>query len=162
MNLYQDNAAGNGILKATGEYVDYPKQKGIFYSGGGGLSSTTMDYAIFLQMLLNGGQYNGKRLLKQKTIEMMRSNQIGNVNAASLFIPGSTDKFGLGFEIITPPDSAMIPISDQSFGWGGAFGSLYWIDPDKNLIVHLVIQKAGSYTEFRTEFITTVYSALEN
>ena len=161
MNLYQDNAAGNGIMKATGEYVDYPKQKGLFYSGGGGLSSTTMDYAIFQQMLLNEGQYKGKRLLEPKTIEMMRSNQIGNVKAASLFIPGHMDKFGLGFEVISPPESTKGSISDGSFGWGGAFGSLYWIDPEENLIVHLVIQKTGSYTELRSDFITTVYSALE-
>jgi CubicO group peptidase (beta-lactamase class C family) len=161
MYLYRDNKAGNGIQKSTGQYIDYPLREGVYYSGGGGLSSTAMDYAIFQQMLLNGGEYHGIRLLGRNTIKMMRINQIGDLSAGSLFIPGSTDKFGLGFEVISPPGSALIPISDGAFGWGGAFGSLYWIDPGEDLIAILVIQKEGNYTDLRNKFITTVYQALE-
>jgi CubicO group peptidase (beta-lactamase class C family) len=59
---------------------DYPKQAGTYYSGGAGLSSTAYDYAVFLQMLLNGGEYNGKRLLSPATVRMMTSNQIGELS----------------------------------------------------------------------------------
>ncbi len=68
--------------------------KGTYYSGGAGLSSTIEDYARFLQMMLNGGEYNGKRIISRKTVEIMTSNQIGNLNLGE-------NKFGLGFEITT-------------------------------------------------------------
>jgi len=161
MLLYEDNIKGDGVQKTTGQYIDYPLRKGIYYSGGGGLSSTAMDYAKFLQMLLNEGEYNGTRLLSRKTIEMMRINQIGTLGSGSLFIPNSADKFGLGFEVISQPGKAQILISEGAFGWGGAFGSLYWIDPDEDLIVQFVIQKAGEYNDIRSKFITAVYQAIE-
>lgn len=110
-------------------------------------------------MLLNEGIYNGTRILKPETIKMMTINQIGGLKAGSLFIPGSADKFGLGFEVIQPSDKRATPIPEGSYGWGGAFGSLYWIDKDNDLIVHLVIQKAGDYAKFRYDFIDAVYEA---
>jgi len=161
MNLYTADAKGDGIQKSTSEYVNYPLQQGVYYSGGGGLSSTAIDYAIFEQMLLNGGEYNGVRILGPKTIDMMRINQIGDLEAGSLYLPGFADKFGLGFEVISPPGSALVPISDGAFGWGGAFGSLFWIDPKEDLIVHFVIQYTGMYSDIRNKFITTVYQAIE-
>ena len=160
MNLFIDNPQGDGIVKSTNEYVNYPLQKGVYFSGGGGLSSTVMDYAIFEQMLLNGGEYNGVRILGPKTIDMMRVNQIGDLGAGSLYLQGFTDKFGLGFEVISPPGSAIVPINNGAFGWGGAFGSLFWIDPTEDLIVHFVIQKNGQYSDIRNKFITAVYQAI--
>jgi CubicO group peptidase (beta-lactamase class C family) len=159
--LYQDAINGDGIQKSTGKYIDYPMRKGVYYSGGGGLSSTALDYSKFLQMLLNEGEYNGIRLLSRKTIGMMRVNQIGTLGSGSIYIPNSNDKFGLGFEVVTLPGKALVPISEGSFGWGGAFGSLYWIDPGEDLIVQLVIQKTGNYTDIRSKFITAVYQAIE-
>jgi len=161
MKLYEDGTNGDGIQKSSGQYIDYPMKKGVYYSGGGGLSSTALDYAKFLQMLLNEGEYNGTRLLSRKTVGMMRINQIGTLDSGSLFIPNSTDKFGLGFEVISLPGKAQIPISEGAFGWGGAFGSLYWIDPSEDLIVQFVIQKAGECTDIRSKFITAVYQAIE-
>jgi CubicO group peptidase (beta-lactamase class C family) len=161
MLLYENGTKGDGVQKSTGQYIDYPLRKGIYYSGGGGLSSTAMDYATFLQMLLNEGEYNGTRLLSRKTIEMMRINQIGILGSGSLFIPNSADKFGLGFEVISQPGKAQILISEGAFGWGGAFGSLYWIDPGEDLIVQFVIQKAGECNDIRSKFITAVYQAIE-
>jgi CubicO group peptidase (beta-lactamase class C family) len=139
----------------------YPKNTKLYYSGGGGLSSTAMDYAIFIQMLLNEGEYNGVRLLKSETIQLMHRNHIGELGAGSLFLPATTDKFGLGFEVMFPSEADSMLISPGSFGWGGAFGSLYWIDPKEELIAHLVIQKAGDYAQLRYDFINTVYRALE-
>jgi CubicO group peptidase (beta-lactamase class C family) len=161
MLLYKDGVPGEGIQKSTSQFTDYPVKEGIYFSGGGGLSSTAMDYAIFEQMLLNEGEYNGVRLLGRKTIRMMRTNQIGDLGSGTLFIPDGTGKFGLGFEVISAPGSALTPLSEGSFGWGGAFGSLYWIDPAEDMIVLLVIQTEGEYNDIRNKFIATVYQAME-
>jgi CubicO group peptidase (beta-lactamase class C family) len=161
MCLYRPSHEGLVRVTPSGDFnPDYPAIEGTLFSGGGGLSSTAWDYAIFLQMLLNGGKYNGIRLLSQNTVDMMAINQIGELGAGSLFIPGGPDKFGLGFEIISPPGSRKIPINDGAFGWGGAFGSLYWIDPSEELIAQLVIQKTNDYAEIRGKFIAMVYQAL--
>jgi CubicO group peptidase (beta-lactamase class C family) len=161
MQLYQDGENGEGIQKSTGQYTDYPIRDGIYFSGGGGLSSTAMDFAIFEQMLLNGGEYNGVRLLGRKSVQMMTRNQIGDLASGTLFIPGGTGKFGLGFEVICAPGSALTPLSEGSFGWGGAFGSLYWIDPAEDMVALLVIQTEGEYNNIRNKFIAMVYAALE-
>ena len=111
MLLYKDSPTGEGVQKSTSQYTDYPVKDGIYYSGGGGLSSTAMDYAIFEQMLLNGGEYNGVRVLGRKTLQMMHRNQIGDLGSGTLFIPGGTDKFGLGFEVISAPGSNLITMT---------------------------------------------------
>ncbi len=85
--------------------VNYPLSNGKYFAGGAGLSSTTKDYAIFLQMLLNKGEYNGKRLLARRTVELITSNQIGD-----LFV--GKDKFGLGFEITTKEGQAQLGITE--------------------------------------------------
>jgi CubicO group peptidase (beta-lactamase class C family) len=103
-------------------YVNYPNMDGTYYSGGGGLSSTAYDYGIFMQMMLNGGEYNGKRILSRSSVRMMTSNQIGDIAFGD-------DKFGLGFGIVTERGSAKTPVSPGTFSWGGMFSSSYWIDP---------------------------------
>ena len=70
--------------------IDYPKLAGRYFSGGAGLSSTALDYGIFLQMMLNGGEYNGKRILSRNSVRMMTMNQIGDISFGN-------NKFGLGF-----------------------------------------------------------------
>jgi len=108
---------------------DFPSTKGTYFSGGGGLSSTIMDYAIFLQMLLNGGQYNGTRYLSAASVRMMTMNQIGNLSVGS-----KGNKFGLGFGVTTENGSAMTPLSEGSYEWGGMFATTYWVDPREKLI----------------------------
>jgi CubicO group peptidase (beta-lactamase class C family) len=162
MNLYQEKPQGEAVIIASGPYQNYPKNEDLFCSGGGGLSSTTLDYAIFIQMLLNQGEYNGTRILKPETIQLMRTNHIGDLGAGSLFLTASPDKFGLGFEVIYPSPEDSTLISEGAYGWGGAFGSLYWIDPQKEMIVQLTIQKTGEYAELRHEFVNTVYRAIEH
>jgi len=81
--------ANRTVIPMPQEFVNYPLRKGTYFSGGAGLSSTTKDYATFLQMLLNMGEYNGKRLLASRTVELITSNQIGDLNVGK-------DKFGLG------------------------------------------------------------------
>jgi CubicO group peptidase (beta-lactamase class C family) len=106
---------------------DYPKMNGTYYSGGAGLSSTVYDYAIFLQMLLNGGEYNGKRLLSHNSVRMMTMNQIGDISRGP-------NKFGLGFGITTEKGSAILPTQEGTFEWGGMFNTTYWVDPKEKLI----------------------------
>ena len=98
-----------------------------YFSGGGGLSSTLIDYAKFLQMYLNEGEYNGKRLLSRNVVRMILSNQIGDHNLGF-------NKFGLGYFLVMPADAAKTPWNVGSFGWGGAFATTYWADPKENMI----------------------------
>jgi CubicO group peptidase (beta-lactamase class C family) len=108
-------------------YRDYPNMNGTYYSGGAGLSSTVYDYAIFLQMLLNGGEYNGKRLLSHNSVRMMTMNQIGDLSRGP-------NKFGLGFGITTERGSAVLPTQEGTFEWGGMFNTTYWVDPKEKLV----------------------------
>jgi CubicO group peptidase (beta-lactamase class C family) len=139
----------NGIM-----YVNYPNMAGTYYSGGGGLSSTAYDYSIFMQMLLNGGEYNGKRILSRATIRMMTANQIGDLDFGD-------DKFGLGFGIYTDKSAAKNPASSGTFYWGGMFSSSYWIDPKEKIIAQFFLQQfPNSHGEIHDKFKAMVYQAI--
>jgi CubicO group peptidase (beta-lactamase class C family) len=103
----------------------YPATNGTFFSGGAGLSSTVEDYAKFLQLFLNKGEYNGVRLLSRKTIELMLTNQ------TQLPI---TEQLGLGFGLETIANDYKSIYSIGSFSWGGAFNTHYWADPKEKLV----------------------------
>ncbi len=134
--------------------VNYPLAKGAYFSGGAGLSSTTKDYAIFLQMLLDRGEYNGIRLLSSRTVELITSNQIGDLDLG-------VDKFGLGFELTTERGQAVLGISEGSFAWGGYFGTTYWADPEKKLVCLLFMQQVPlSHSEIQGKFKAMVYQTL--
>jgi CubicO group peptidase (beta-lactamase class C family) len=135
--------------------IDYPKTEGTYFSGGAGLSSTALDYGIFLQMLLNGGEYNGKRFLSRNTVRMMTMNQIGDINRGA-------NKFGLGFGITTEKGSSILPTPEGVFEWGGAFATTYWADPKENLIgiIYRQLWKT-THGEAANKFKVLVYQALE-
>ena len=134
--------------------VNYPVLKGTYFAGGAGLSSTTKDYAIFLQMLLNDGEYNGKRFLSRRTVELITCNQIGDVDRGA-------NKFGLGFEITTERGQAQLGISEGSFSWGGYYGTTYWADPKERLVCLLFMQQSPlSHGEIQNKFKAMVYQAL--
>lgn len=137
-------------------FPDYPAQAGTYYSGGGGLSSTALDYSIFMQMLLNGGTYNGVRLLSPATIRLMTSNQIGDLSL------NRGHKFGLGFELVTEQSKGATPLSAGSYSWGGMFSSSYWVDPKEKIVAQLFVnQYPHSHGEVHEKFKTMVYAALE-
>lgn len=117
--VYKLNTAAYDALDA-----DYPKLKGAYFSGGAGLSSTVEDYAKFLQLFLNKGEFNGTRLLSRKTVELMLTDQL----------PDLDNEFGLGFGLETEKNDYRSPVSIGSFSWGGAFSTQYWADPKENLI----------------------------
>jgi CubicO group peptidase (beta-lactamase class C family) len=136
--------------------LDYPTTAGTYYSGGAGLSSTALDYAIFLQMILNGGEYNGKRLLARNTVRMMTTNQVGDINMG-------TNKFGLGFGLITDKGSALMPTPEGVFEWGGAFSTTYWADPKEKLIGIIYRQLWGStQRDIPNKYKVLVYQALND
>jgi CubicO group peptidase (beta-lactamase class C family) len=121
--------------------TDYPvKGAKSFFSGGAGLSSTAKDYAVFLQMYLNGGEYNGKRLLSRTTVETILSNQIGNVWGEN------TDKdFGLAFSVLTQAGHRKGGLgSTGTFEWGGYFNTQYFADPKEKIVGIIMKQTQGS------------------
>ena len=136
VTLYAEDSTGKAVKMASkiwlnGDlYRDYPNFNGTYYSGGGGLSSTIYDYAVFLQMLLNGGTYNGKRILSRNSVRMMTMNQIGDIGRGG----ANPNKFGLGFGVATEKGSSLIPWNIGSFEWGGMFATSYWVDPKEKLV----------------------------
>jgi CubicO group peptidase (beta-lactamase class C family) len=137
-----------------GVSADYPILNGTYYSGGAGLSSTTKDYATFLQMMLNNGVYNGRRLLARHTVEMMTMNQIGDLNL-------DRNKFGLGFEVATKWGQAKYGQTEGSFSWGGFFGTSYWADPKERLVCLIFVQEwPYPHGELSDKFKIMVYAAL--
>jgi CubicO group peptidase (beta-lactamase class C family) len=114
-----------------GAYVEGPRAS---FSGGAGLLSTASDYARFLQMLLNGGELDGVRLLSPKTVALMTSNHNGTLYQQGNF------GFGLGFEITEHVGRSGRPGSVGEFGWGGAYGTKYWVDPEEKLVVVFMTQ----------------------
>jgi CubicO group peptidase (beta-lactamase class C family) len=99
-------------------------------SGGGGLYSTAMDYARFCEMLLQGGQLNGARLLAPRTVEMMRTNHV-NPEALKTMPPGTG--WGMDFQVVTDAAAAGDSVSNGTFSWFGIAGTWFWIDPVKDL-----------------------------
>ena len=153
----------NGFEKVNGTVyenspVDYPLQKGIVLSGGAGLSSTTADYAIFLQMLLNKGIYKGKRILGSKTIELITTNQLSE----SVISKGDPDfRFGLGFWLVTDDNKFSHSENTGTFYWGGAFNTHYWADPKGNTIGLVFTQEylPASYWDLGTLYKNVFYSS---
>ena len=134
VNLYREDSTGK-LVKATGNMLNgktitpnYPLETSTYYSGGAGLSSTIYDYAVFLQMLLNNGVYNGKRIISRNAVRMMTMNQIGDLSRGD-------DKFGLGFQVVTERGSARTPAQAGTFSWGGAFATSYWVDPKEKMVM---------------------------
>jgi CubicO group peptidase (beta-lactamase class C family) len=144
-----------------------PTSRPTFLSGGGGLLSTTGDYFRFAQMLLDGGQANGRRLLKSSTVELMRTNVLGEGIQVDLYgagVPGIG--FGLDFAIVMDPVAANTPEGLHSFYWGGAFGTWFWIDPTNDVVVVGMMQNlrgsspTGGSPPVRTLSRQLVYQAL--
>jgi CubicO group peptidase (beta-lactamase class C family) len=132
-----------------------------FESGGGGLVSTAADYARFLQMLLNGGTLDGRRLLSRKTVELMTADHLGPITGApDLLLPGHG--FGLGFAVRLHAGIAHVPGSIGQYFWGGLAGTTFWIDPAEQLFALMLIQAPGLRDYYRTLFRDLVYAAVDD
>jgi CubicO group peptidase (beta-lactamase class C family) len=132
-----------------------------FESGGGGLVSTASDYARFLQMLLDGGTLDGRRLLSRKTLELMTADHLGPMTGASdLLLPGHG--FGLGFAVRLHAGIASVPGSVGQYFWGGLAGTTFWVDPAEQMFALLLIQAPGQRDYYRTLFRDLVYAAFDD
>jgi CubicO group peptidase (beta-lactamase class C family) len=106
------------------------------FSGGGQLISTADDYWRFAQMLLNGGEFEGRRYLSPKTVQMMSTDRL--MARGELFYSGAG--FGLNFAVISRPTEVPYPVSDGEYFWAGLANTIFWIDPEEDLIVIMLTQ----------------------
>jgi CubicO group peptidase (beta-lactamase class C family) len=140
-----------------GHYVEGPR---VAFAGGAGLLSTARDYGRFLQMMLNGGEIDGVRLLGPKTVELMTVNHVGTLFAER----GPNDVgrgFGLGFDVIEDLGKTGQHGSVGAFGWGGAYHTTYWVDPHEKMVALLMTQllPAGN-SDLHARFRALVYQAI--
>ena len=133
----------------------------VMESGGGGLVSTTMDYARFCQMLLNGGVLDGVRIIGRKTLQLMASNHLDpSVKLESHLVPAG-HSFGLGFAVRTHEGMAPFAGSVGQFFWSGMAGTFFWIDPKEELFAVFMSQGPGQREYFRSLVRSLVYAAVE-
>lgn len=127
-----------------------------YLSGGGGLESSAEDYLQFAQMLANRGELNGKRLLAPKSVELMSSVFVPDT------LPGRAKGrgFGLSVQVITDHIAANTPISNGSFGWDGAFGTHFWVDPKEKIVAIFLVQASGPNRLMNPDFENAVMQAL--
>ncbi len=137
--------------RGQGHYADGPRKS---FAGGAGLLSTARDYARFLEAIRLGGTVDGVRILSPRSVRLMATNQVGELHSTNGL------GFGLGFET-TDRYGASGMQSEGAFGWGGAYGSVYRIDPDERLVMVLMIQLIPNGSDLREAFPNLVYQALQ-
>ena len=154
--LLQD---GKSDPKLTTQYPIEASERKSFIGGTGGLQMTALDYWLLCQMLLNGGEINGVRLLSNKTIDWMTINHIDDLEMASFVPQGS--RYGLGFGIITDPGRSTQPLSAGTYYWGGGLGTRFLIDPKEELIC-IIMAQVRPYKQlgYIQKFQAIVYSSL--
>jgi CubicO group peptidase (beta-lactamase class C family) len=138
---------------ARTDFIDGPRK---LFSGGAGLYSTTTDYGRFLQMLLNGGELDGVRLLSRRTVALMHENHTGDL------FKWDTKAFGLGFWVNEQPGRYGELVGEGAYGWGSAYFPQYLVDPQERMVALLMCQlrPAGNST-LNQRFKVTIYQALE-
>jgi CubicO group peptidase (beta-lactamase class C family) len=150
-----------------------PTAKPAILSGGGGMLSTAGDYARFCQMMLNGGELDGVRILSPKTVRLMISDQLPPSTDRHTAVPMSLDaigptpemgtSFGLGFAVRTDPGRNPVPGSVGVFSWAGITGTYFWVDPKEKLVAVLMIQVPATITvPYWRQTRMLVYQALTN
>lgn len=143
-------------------------QPGSFDSGGGGLVGTIADYHRFTSMLLNGGEFDGARIVSPKTLRLMRTNHLpGNADltqmSSSLFSEANNagTGFGLGFAMVVDPAKTLMPSSMGEFYWGGAYSTAFFVDPVERITMVFMTQLYPSSTyPIRRQLKTLIYSAI--
>ena len=154
--VYSPSGPGNTIELRGAPRTREPTS---YFGGVAGLSSTAGDYFRFSQMILNGGELNGIRLLSPSTVNLMITNHVGDF---PIYIKGADAYgFGLGFTMLTDPDRSRQALTPGTFGWGGAWGTVFWIDPTEELVSILMMQ-ISSYGHFtlRQDFPNLVMQAI--
>ena len=153
--VYRPDKDGKITLLRKPEY----HEPTTYFPGVAGLNGTAADYFRFSQMILNGGEYEGHRLLGRMTVDAMITNQIGT--GKPVYIRGNGYGFGLGFAVLTDPSKAPDALSIGTFTWGGADGTLFWIDPVEQLIGIMMVQiNPYSHFNIRPLFSVVVSQAI--
>jgi CubicO group peptidase (beta-lactamase class C family) len=127
-----------------------------YFSGGGGLMSTATDYAQFAMMLCGGGQLNGQRLLSPKTVELMGSPFVPDT------LPGRQPgrAYGLSVQVVTDPIAAGQRVSAGTFGWDGAYGTHFWVDPKEKIAGILMVQTDNPDRQLDRDFESAVMQSI--
>lgn len=157
----------DGVITPIAGVRPAPTSPPQFLAGSGGLLSTAEDYWRFAQMLLNGGEMEGARILRPETVKLMRRNVLKDGVKVDLYGPSEDGVgFGMDFAVIMDPQAANTPQGVESFYWGGAFGTWFWIDPTNDLVFVGMIQNLdGSRPDrgtprVRPQSVALVYDAL--
>ena len=135
--------------RGQGHYVDGPR---VSFAGGAGLVSTARDYARFLQMITHGGSWNGRRYLAPHTVALMTTDQIPSIY-------GPATGFGLGFETVERYGASGMA-SKGTYGWGGAYGSNYKVDPAEGLVIVVMMNQLPNTSDVVTRLQSMLYAAL--
>jgi len=135
--------------RGQGHYVNGPR---VSFAGGAGLVSTAADYARFLQMIAHGGEWRGRRFLAPHTVALMTTDQIPAIY-------GPASGFGLGFETVERYGASGMA-SKGTYGWGGAYGSNYKVDPVEGLVIVVMMNQMPNGSDIVTRFQTMLYAAL--
>jgi CubicO group peptidase (beta-lactamase class C family) len=156
VTLYASDADNRAIrapegARGQGHYVDGPRRS---FAGGAGLVSTARDYGRFLQMLLNGGELDGIRVLSPRSVAVMTTNQVG-----TLYNPNGQG-FGLGFSILERAGADNTLMTEGTYGWGGAYGSQYRVDPRERIVLVFMVNQLPNRTDIAAKFPNLVYQAL--
>ena len=161
VQLYQKTEDKKGIEPAPDSRSErYFDSDSRWFSGGGGLVSTTRDYLRFCQMLLNGGVLDGKRILSRKTVDLMRIDHIAEIPRASS-ISRAGYGFGLNFAVHIDPAESGLNGSVGEYNWGGLAGTIFWIDPAEDMIGLYMIQALPPrFEDSRTQFKRLAYQAI--
>ncbi|MDN3641604.1 serine hydrolase domain-containing protein [Lutimonas halocynthiae] len=146
-------------------FLEYPKMPAHnHFAGGGGLSSTTLDYATLCMALANEGSLNKKRILKKKTVKLLSEPEFTELDNNNTGFMSNVEEmgFGLGYWVVKKENSAMSPLSKGSFGWGGYFNTKYYIDPKKDIVIVGMTQMFGFNNQpFWQELNKVIYNAID-
>ena len=129
-------------------------------SGGGGMVSTAIDYARFLQMLLDGGALDGKRILGPKTIAYMTADHLGAAVPGPYYLSGAGYGFGLGFAVRRDAGVSAVVSSPGEYNWGGAGGTAFWVDPAEQMFVVFMMQSPRQRVHYRPLLRDMIYAAI--
>ena len=144
----------------TGVDFNDPRVVGKWESGGGGMVSTATDYARFLQMLLDGGTLDGKRILGPRTVAYMTADHLGAAVPGPYYLPGPGYGFGLGFAVRRDAGVAAAISSPGEYNWGGAGGTAFWIDPKEQMFVVFMMQSPKQRVHYRPLIRDMIYAAI--
>lgn len=137
--------------KGQGSYVEGPRKS---FAGGAGLMSTARDYARFLEAIRRGGELDGVRILSPRAARLMHTNQAGTLLSTAGI------GFGYGFDVVERYGAKGLA-GVGAFGWGGAYGTIYQVDPESGLVIVFMLQLMPNATDVQPKFLNTIYQALQ-